>query len=69
MNYYVFSTKNFNDKEEEPTWEFVQQFGDLSEAEAFTRGENGDEGVIFRCVPAATEEDARAHIEMPNQPF
>jgi hypothetical protein len=69
MNYYVFSTLNFSDTEEDPTWEIVERFDDLSEAEAYVRANNQGDAKVFRCVPAASEEDAKAHIDMPNQPF
>lgn len=69
MNYYVFSTTNLTDSEHEPDWELVKCFSDLSEAELYTKNSNREDAKAFRCVPATTEEDARAHIEMPNRPF
>ncbi len=69
MNYYVFSTMKLADQEEDAEWEFVERFNKLGLAEAYVEANLEDGAKAFRYVPAMTEEDAKAQLDMPNRPF
>lgn len=69
MNYFVFSKRKDQSPDEDTTWSLSEHFSSLSEAETYLEDNADNSELEYRLVPAQTEEDAKAELDMPYRLF